>query len=185
MSDIVIDADIMRSAGKTEHPHSSNARKVLEAIRDAGHRMVQCAPLKVEHDIHHSRYSSLWRTNMISRKQWIRWEYTQDAELRVTLIAALPEEATGQQKAVLKDAHLLEAAAATGKRIVSRDSTARNLFRCACPNLGHHRNIQWGDLTSVPANVIQWVKDGCVERDDFKLCPPPLKAVKKTARERS
>ena len=184
MSDIVIDADIMRSAGKSEHPHSSNARKVLDAIWDAGHTMVQCAPLKVEHVRHQGRYASLWRTKMVSRKRWTHWNYVADKELRTILVAALPAGSRAKDREVLKDAHLLEAAAATGYRIVSKDATARNLFRLACPNLGVHKSILWGDLTGAPAKVIQWVEDGCAERDDFKLCPPPpRKTVKKAARK--
>lgn len=186
MSDIVIDADIMRSAGTSEHPHSSNARKILDAIRDAGHRMVQCAPLKAEHDRHQSRYSSLWRTSMVTRKQWIHWKYEEDTALRETLVAALPANAFGQERAVLKDAHLLETAAATDNRIVSKDATARNFFRLACPNLGVHRSILWGDLTGASSTVIRWVEDRCPDRNDFKLCPsPPRKVAKKTAKTRT
>ena len=82
MSDIVIDADIMRSAGTSQHPHSSNARKLLDAVWDAGHRMVQCAPLKQEHDRHQGRYASLWRTKMISKKRWVHWKYEENTDLR-------------------------------------------------------------------------------------------------------
>ena len=92
MSDIVIDADIMRSAGTSEHPHSSHARQILEAIRDGGHRMVQCAPLMAEHRKHQGRFASAWRTSMVSRKQWVQWHYQEDAVLRETLVAALPSE---------------------------------------------------------------------------------------------
>ena len=186
MSDIVIDADIMRSAGTSDHPHSSNARMVLEAIRNHGHRMVQCAPIREEHTRHQSRFAYTWRAEMVSRRQWVHWQYMEDAELRKTLVAALPETAsTNKELAVQKDAHLLEAAAATDKRIVSKDATARNLFRLACPNLGVHKSIQWGDLTGAPAKVIQWIEGGCSERNDFRLCPQTVrKAAKKSARKR-
>lgn len=187
MSDIVIDADIMRSAGTSEHPQSSNARKVLDAIWDAGHRMVQCTPIKAEHDRHQGRYASIWRVRMISKKRWVHWDYVEDVELRNTLVAALPETgSSAKEQAVRKDAHLLEAATATGKRIVSKDATAKDLFRLACPNLRlAYRDILWGDMTSVPRDVIQWVEAGCEERNDFKLClPPPRKIARKRARNR-
>lgn len=174
MSDIVIDADIMRSAGTSENPHSGNARRALEAIWKAGHRIVQCRPIKEEYDRHQGRYASLWRTKMVSRKRWTYWNYAEDVALRHTLVAALPETAgTSQERAVRKDAHLLEAAAATDKRIVSKDSKAKILFQHACPNLGMHRHIHWGDLTGAAKAVIEWIADGCNERDEFKLCPPP------------
>lgn len=186
MSDIVIDADIMRSAGTSVHPHSRNARDVLDVIREAGHRMVQCAPIKNEHDLHQGRYASLWRAKMISRKQWVHWKYVEDTKLRETLVAALPEPVSAKkERAVLKDAHLLEAAAATDNRIISQDTTAKGLFGLACPTLGVHRHILWGDLTASAVVVIQWLRDGCEEREDFKLCRlPPRKVAKKAIRKR-
>lgn len=181
MSDIVIDADIMRSAGTSEHPHSRAARRLLDAIDEADHRMVQCAPIKKEYDRHQSHYASRWRAKMISRKRWIRWKYTEDTELRNILVAALPPDSGAKEREVSKDAHLLEAAAATDKRIISRDATARNLFRLACPNLGIHKSILWGDSAGAHEKVIQWVSDGCAEHNSFRLCP---KATKKAAKKR-
>jgi predicted nucleic acid-binding protein len=185
MSDIVIDADIMRSAGTSEHPHSRNSRQVLEALRDGNHRMVQCAPLLEEHKKHRSRFASIWQTSMLSRKQWVRWEYKEDANLRRVLVAALPEEANHKEQAVLKDAHLLEAAAATGQCIISKDRTARDLFQLACPSLASHRHILWGEMTLSADAVIDWVKSGCGPRSDFKLCPPPPESSGPTSRRRA
>lgn len=182
MSDIVIDADIMRSAGTSEHPHSRNSREVLEAIREGNHRMVQCAPLLAEHKKHRSRFASTWQTSMLSRKQWVRWEYQADDGLRSVLLAALPENSSNKEQAVLKDAHLMEAAAATGQCIISKDKSARDLFRLACPALGSHRHILWGEMTLSSEGVIDWVRSGCNERDDYKLCPP---APTKTSGKRS
>ncbi len=178
MSDIVIDADIMRSAGTSEHPHSRTAREVLETIRDGNHRMVKCAPLRAEYRKHQSRFATTWLATMTARKQSVHWTYEEDAVLRKTLVKALPPDSPSKEIAVLKDAHLLEAAAATGKRIISKDKTARDLFRLACPVRGSHRHILWGEMTLSAGAVIDWVKSGCVEQHDFKLCSPPPKNPK-------
>jgi hypothetical protein len=179
MSDIVIDADIMRSAGISEHPHSSNARKVLDTIWSAGHNMVQCAPLKQEYDKHQGRYAATWRAKMISKKRWRYWDYQEDSTLRNSLVKALPDAISSKEKEVIKDAHLLEAAVATDHRIVSKDATARNLFRHSCSVLGMHKSILWGDVTGSPDDVIQWIIDGCADRNDFKLCPKVMKKAAK------
>ena len=179
MSDIVIDADIMQSAGTSEHPHSSNARKVLDFIWSAGHNMVQCAPLKKEYDDHEGSYAATWRARMISKKRWKHWKYQEDSELRDTLVKALPDAISSKEWDVIKDAHLLEAAAATDLRIVSKDAKALNLFRHSCSVLGIHKSILWGDVTNTPDDVIQWIKDGCVDRNDFKLCPIVMKKAEK------
>jgi hypothetical protein len=168
---LVIDADIMRAASTSEAPFASNAKKALDAIRDGKHRMVWYGPLLAEYKKHESRYSATWRASMISRRLHRYWEHCEDATLRKTLVDAQPKDAFSQEVAVLKDTHLLEAAAATGGRIISKDATARNLFRRACPDLGSHKKILWGDLTGLPKEVIAWVREGCPERNDFRICP--------------
>jgi len=64
--DLVIDADVMRSASEKEHPISSNSREVLELVRDRGHRVVHSQRIFEEHKKHESRYSSTWRVSMIA-----------------------------------------------------------------------------------------------------------------------
>jgi hypothetical protein len=169
--DLVIDADIMRAASTSEAPLASNAKKALDAIRDGKHRMVWCGPLIAEYKKHKSRYSATWRANMISRRLHRYWDYSEDAALRKTLVKAQPEDGLSKEIAVLKDAHLLEAAKATGGRIISKDATARNLFRRACPHLGSYKKILWGDLTGLPEDVISWEREGCSENNDFRICP--------------
>lgn len=173
--DLVIDADIMRAASTSEAPLASNAKKALDAIRDGKHRMVWCGPLIAEYKKHESLYSATWRANMISRRLHRYWDYSEDAALRRTLVNAQPEDALSKEVAVLKDAHLLEAASATGGRIISKDARARNLFRRACPDLGVYRTILWGDLTGSPDMVVGWVENGCADRADFMLCPAKAK----------
>lgn len=167
---IVIDADIMRAASISEMPPASHAMRALEAIRNGTHKMAWSTPLVAEYKKHESRYSATWRASMLAQKRHQFWEHKDDPELRKSLVAAQPEQATAQEIAVLKDAHLLELANATNGRIVSKDATAKNLFRRACPVLGRYRTTLWGDLTHSPDDVIQWIKDGCVDRADFRLC---------------
>lgn len=169
--DLVIDADVMRAAGTSETPHASNARRALEAIREGGHRMVLSRPLIDEYKKHASRYASTWRSNMISRKLHRPSEHLEDTALRKTVADAQPHDAPAKETAALKDIHLLEIAFATDGRIISKDAKARDLFRRACPNLGHHKNILWGDLTGLPEAVIAWLREGCRQRNDFRLCP--------------
>ena len=168
---VVVDADVLRAAGSTEHPTSRLARLALEAIRAGKHRLVLCEPLEQEYKRHESQFAVRWRANMVARKQTYRWEHVEDSGLRKLLVEALPEDATGQHKAVLKDAHLLEAAAATGQRIVSKDARAKALFQKACPKLKEHRRLLWGDLTEQPEGAIEWIEQGCKDDPALHLCP--------------
>jgi predicted nucleic acid-binding protein len=168
---VVVDADVLRAAGGTEHPTSKRARQALEAIRAGEHRLVLSGPLLREYKNHESRFATLWRSNMVARKRLQHWDYVEDSALRNRLVDALPKDAVSQQREVLKDAHLLEAAVATGQRIVSMDAKAKALFQKACPKLQAHGCLLWGDLTEQPEGTIKWIEDGC--RDDLArhLCP--------------
>lgn len=168
---VVVDADVLRAAGSTEHPTSRLSRQALEAIRAGKHRLVLCGPLQQEYKRHASLFAERWQSNMVARKQLQRWDHVEDSTLRKLLVEALPEHATGQHKAVLKDAHLLEAAAATGQRIVSKDARAKALFQKACPKLQAHGRLLWGDLTEQPEETIEWIKQGCKDDPARHLCP--------------
>lgn len=170
MSDLVIDADIMRASGTSEHPVSSNARLLLETIRERRHRLVQTRALKEEHDRHQSRFARMWRVFMVSRKQWVLIEAPEDPMLRRRLVRAQDPGATEDEVAVLKDAHLLEAAAASGNRVLSRDTKARQLVQKACPLPGRHGRILWADVTRHPNDTLAWVNEDCPQRDDWKIC---------------
>lgn len=171
MKDLVIDADIMRASGTTQHPVSKNARLILEMVREKGHRLVQSRALKAEHDKHQSRFAATWRGNMVARKQWVLIDVPEDADLRERLAVAQNPESTKDEIAVLKDAHLLEAAAASGHRVISNDTTAKLLFQKACPLPDPHGRILWADTTALPEECVRWVEDDCPERRNWRVCP--------------
>lgn len=171
MSDLVIDADVMRAAGISEHPVSKNARLILERIRDGGHRLVQTPALKKEHDKHQSLLAKQWRGSMVSRKQWVPKKPSEDMPLRLHLVRAQNEASPKDETAVLKDTHLLEAAASSDFRIVSKDTAARQLIQKGCPLPEPYGRIQWADATLTPGETLLWIEQGCPDRTDLRICP--------------
>ncbi len=171
MKDLVIDADIMRASGTTEHPVSNNARLILEMVREKGHRLVQTRALKAEHDKHQSRFAATWRGSMVARKQWVLIDVPEDVGLRERLAVPQNPESAKDEAAVLKDAHLLEAAAASGNRVISNDTTAKQLFQKACPLPAPHGRILWADTTAHPEEGVRWVEGDCPEWPDWRICP--------------
>jgi len=170
MSDLVIDADVMRSAGTTEHPISRQARAVLEAVRASGHRLVHTAALKTEHDKHQSRFARTWRNSMVSRRQWVRYEPPDDRRLRSHLVRAQNPDSRNDESEVYKDAHLLEAASAADLRLVSQDSTAKALVKKACPLPDPYGRIVWADVTRFPDETVRWIEAGCPDRVAWRIC---------------
>lgn len=170
MSELVIDADVLRSAGTTDHPFSKNARSILEAVRSADHLLVQTAALKTEHDKHQSRFAKTWRANMVARKRWVPKRAPEDPRLRQHLVESQNPDSKKDEIAVLKDAHLLEAAVVSNLRVVSKDTTAKSLFQKGCPLPDPYGRILWADVTQNPDATLEWIANGCPDRLEWQLC---------------
>ena len=116
---LVIDADVVHSAGETEHPVSSACRKFLETVLVVGHRVVITDAILTEWHHHLSRYSRKWLTQMYGRKRVcrIKKEKECDNNLRKRIDAVVHRD---QRAIVAKDVHLIEAAFATDQLITSK-----------------------------------------------------------------
>ena len=124
---LVIDADVMRSAGETDHPISSACRRFLETVLDVGHHVVMTDAILEEWRHHMSKYSRIWRRRMYGRRLVIQIEVN-DETLRGRIDAAVHRD----QKAIAeKDVHLIEAAIATDRLVTSQDESARGVFKDA------------------------------------------------------
>ena len=65
----IIDADIIRSAGYSEHPISSTSRNLLEEVIKHKGETVYCKTLMAEWRKHKSTYSTRWIASMMSKKK--------------------------------------------------------------------------------------------------------------------
>jgi predicted nucleic acid-binding protein len=182
MSLIVVDADIMRAAGVSEKPNAANARMILESIQQCGHYIVMAKPINDEYKRHQSKFAGRWKNQMISQMRAKFVHYKENPTLRALLIQALPDDNDAAEAAVIKDAHLLEVALEHGQRIVSKDKKAKNNFQHACAIKGDHRSLLWADATEKPTEVIEWIKNGCTEQNEWRLCPAPPKPARKKAK---
>jgi hypothetical protein len=120
----VVDADIARSSGETEHPVSSGSRKVLEFISSGGHNLALCPTLRQEWKKHRSIFATKWMATMVARKKVL---FIKPSSEILNYIKS--EVADSKEKDIaLKDAHLLDAAWESGKIVASNDDRARNVF---------------------------------------------------------
>jgi hypothetical protein len=116
---LVIDASIAGSATEKEHPEAKFCLNFLTRVRDLKYHVVMNEKILEEWNRHQTRYSFQWITYMTERKRVFKGRIARNESLRRRM----------STEAMLKDAHLLEAALATDTRIVSKDDTARNSFR--------------------------------------------------------
>ena len=116
---LVIDASVAGSATEKNHPEAMLCLDFLSRVRDLKYHVVMNEKIIEEWNRHQTRYSLQWITYMTERKRVFKGRIARNEPLRRSMIT----------KAMLKDVHLLKAALATDKRIVSKDDTARNSFR--------------------------------------------------------
>ncbi|MEG0517140.1 MAG: hypothetical protein RR523_15985 [Cetobacterium sp.] len=134
----IIDADILRSAGTSEHPISSTSRNLLNGIKDGDGVAVYCPTLMQEWKKHRSTFASAWTVAMISRKRLLSTKVNNETKL---FLEALDD--SKNKNVALKDAHLIDLAIATDKIIFSNDLKAKEAFTMLLDNRDSFRNICW------------------------------------------
>lgn len=158
MNGIVIDADVARSSGTSEHPRSSSSRSLLDRVLDCGKEFAFCPKLREEWKRHASNYSTKWLTAMIARKR-VRFVIpASEFEVHVRALG-LEEEL---ENIVLKDSHLIDSALHNGKLLASFDDLARD----ACSEIAvrYHpiRDIKWIN----PVSHARFVEQGFALRPE-------------------
>ncbi len=170
---LVIDADVVCSAcGKeTAHPSAKNCSDFLQAVLDICHRIVLTPVMQEEWNRHTSarvNFFRTWRGQMISRKKmvWI------DPPAVRTLLRNVEETAKSDRviDAVRKDIHLIHAALATDRSVISCDETARKLFGNASATVADLSPIVWVNPDHEDEMPIVWLENGAEAEPDRMLC---------------
>ncbi|MEN3330870.1 MAG: hypothetical protein V7641_235 [Blastocatellia bacterium] len=112
---------------------------MTEAIRDEWNR-------------HQSRFARAWRVTMVARRKLHIIEVAPDGNLRekISHVAARTQDG----EAMLKDAHLIEAAIVTDRIVVSLDETVRVLYIAAALRVGEIRKILWANSDKIDEDCI-------------------------------
>ncbi|MFH1741429.1 MAG: hypothetical protein ABIH23_20685 [bacterium] len=83
---------------------------------------------------------------------------SEDTELRGKIEDHAPSKKKKEQ--MLKDVHLIEAAMATDRSVVSLDETARDLFVKASTNVDQLADVVWVNPSISAENAISWLQQG-------------------------
>jgi hypothetical protein len=143
---LIIDASVAGSAGETKHPVSSLCRSFLGCMLVSTCHLVMSDDISGEWNRHQSRYARQWRKAMTARRRVVLLRDVRLVSLRSLMVTAK----------MLKDVHLLEAALATDKRIVSNDNEARNAYR----RIAHVRLVLWINPSREDETAIEWLNAG-------------------------
>jgi hypothetical protein len=168
---IVVDASVARSAGSGEamNQFSGPSRAALNAIEDH-HRVVFSSDCFREWDRHERDFARRWRRRMVARKRVVYLGETEDQMLREGLATIV--ELVRERRAILKDAHLIEAALLTDRIVVSRDEVVRDLFRQACPKIRPIRSVLWANPEIEDEQVVCWLEQGAKVEASRRLWVP-------------
>ncbi|MNB96492.1 hypothetical protein D3C76_767130 [compost metagenome] len=163
----VIDADIARSSGMTEHPVSSGARKLLETVSAGGHKAAMCPALRKEWRDHKSNFATRWMASMVAKKK-ISF-IAPDKKIKTYIENHVPD---GNDKEVaLKDSHLLDAALSVDKIIASNDEKARVVFCKISEGNGEIGTILWFNALTDRDFFCSTLMSGGFIPKNYYLCP--------------
>jgi hypothetical protein len=166
---LVVDASVARSCGDETAvaAESVACRDVLNAIRNSSLFLVLSPAITVEWIEHRSRYSVKWLSDMVDRRLVLQVDPPPRLAVR-NAIAAIGD--AGIRELLTKDLLLVEAALATGDRVISRDRQVRQHLHALSSSVVELRNIHWVNPEDVVC--ILWLRAGAPNNQVLKLTQP-------------
>lgn len=134
---VIVDASVVRAAGETEHPVSSACRGCLLAILDICHRVGITSESSDEWKRHMSQFSRKWRRSMAARRK------APTTVERVNAPLQLHNYTEKARAAIEKDRHLLEAALAADRIIVTLDESLKSALQQCPDGIALLKTIRW------------------------------------------
>lgn len=158
---LVIDTSVTSAAGgeKATHPTPKQCRECLLAVRKNGHFFVISDEIWEEWKRHRSTFASEWLTSMRARKLIYRIGDATDVDLRAKIARHSENDETKEE--MLKDTHLLEAALATDKLIISLNEVDRKSFQAVAHKIGEIRALIWVNPVIDDEQCPIWLQNGC------------------------
>lgn len=146
----IIDADIARSAGETNHPLSKNSRNFLKQIQRLKKKIIFNQKLKLEWDKHSSLFTKRWLASMIARRLI---DYS-ESPINFSNIIVKSNISLKEKRIANKDLHLIELALNCDKAIASGDDEAKFIFVKITRNNFLLNNVVWINPKKDGENVI-------------------------------
>ncbi|WP_428565581.1 MAG: hypothetical protein ACP59X_04690 [Solidesulfovibrio sp. DCME] len=166
--EIVVDASVGRSAGRTDHPVSKACREFLETfLENTQHIVAVSSHTKDEWLRHQSHLSARWLVAMFSRRRARMVHVTQDKGLWSAFgDSNLSPKAFSN---LHKDLHLIETALQAQRRVASSDDTVRAI----CPKCVDIRKeigeIAWVNPVHETEKPVEWLLAGAPREERHLL----------------
>ncbi|MEA2046258.1 MAG: hypothetical protein U9N48_07055 [Euryarchaeota archaeon] len=131
---------------------------------DTPHRLVMTKDIGTEWKRNTSRWARTWLRNMNSKRRVYRPDLKSDDILRREIEDKASNESDLNK--MLKDLHLIDAAMATDRSIVSLDEKARKPFAAVSDKVGELRNIVWVNPAEEDERPVEWLLEGAPAEEE-------------------
>jgi hypothetical protein len=173
-SHMVIDADIARAVGFSQHPVSSTSRALLETLMASKNIGIAFnRHLLAEWKKHNSTFARTWLSSMIGQRRFCLIETAARAEIEVQN-AAISEN---QKQIAAKDAHLIDIALVSGKFIASNDKAARTVFCLVSGQTAFFNGITWAVPVDCCDQLLALIRERGFIPADWQLGPPSAMTI--------
>jgi hypothetical protein len=159
---LVVDASVASAAGgKTATASAPKlCRDFLSTLRDkTGCRVVMPPTLRDEWEEHMSGFTRVWLRNMTQRGRVIPKDVEPSSRIRREIERAAARKKS-EALALQKDFHLVEAAIANDKTVVSLDEEVRRLFKAAARSVTAIQKVVWVNPTNEAEQPLAWLRNG-------------------------
>jgi hypothetical protein len=168
---LVIDASVARSATMSQDETSTACREFLQAVLDVCHRAVLTADvyrewdynalrIRTKSDERRTRFLVDWMFAMSRKKRGkiLRARVDRDEALRAKINRlGLPGNARHE---ITEDLHLVEAAPASDRIVVSRDDSVRDLLRGIAGGCPEFAKVLWCNPVELGEEGVEWLRTG-------------------------
>ena len=159
---LVVDASVASAAGgKTATATApKRCRDFLSALRDeTGCQVVMPPTLRDEWEDHMSGFTRVWLRNMTQRGRVIPKDVSPSTKMRREIVRAAAKKKS-EAAALQKDFHLVEAAIAYDRTVISLDEEVRRLFKAAAHGIAAIEKVVWVNPVKPAEKPIEWLRGG-------------------------
>jgi hypothetical protein len=164
---LVVDTSIASAAGESPSLEAAVLREVLKCILSKNHRVVMTSPIFAEWHKHASAHALKWLVKMQDLGNVETIDLGKDSSLRERIREKRLN--SGVVQAMLKDLHLIEAAFATDRIVISLDEKARRYFAQASSIIDELGEILWANPVFKKERVVAWLNNGAKPQKSRQL----------------
>ena len=166
---LVVDASVAGACGGVDacHPTSTRCRDFLMTFLSVCHRLIMSPEMSEEWEKHQSLFTYEWRASMVARKKMRLFDAPENEELWAKIEQTTQKES--ELESMEKDFHLIRAALATDKTVVSLDKTARRLFAKAAETVRELTEVVWVNPDQPGEGLLHWLEEGAKREKGRRL----------------